>query len=155
MRFTSAPRGYRATSTRCSFLLRPGVDFKTLGQKFLAEVEQARASGRDLLSVAPEMLAELSLAWNDDASSGYAAAMTFNVPTDGDYGLVVRSTLAGPTYGGYRLIVGLNAPEVLSGEAKDAGRRLAFLDRKASRLDVTVQEVRGLSPPGNRPPFTG
>ena len=135
------------------FLLRPGVDFETLGQKFLAEVDQARASGRDLLSVAPEMLAEISLAWNDDASSGYAAAITFNVPTDGDYRLVVRSTLANPTFGSYSLTVGLNAPEVLSGQAKDTGRRLAFLDRKASRLDVTVQEVNGTLPAGKPATF--
>jgi hypothetical protein len=135
------------------FLLRPGVDFETLGQKFLAEAEQARASGRDLLSVTPEMLAKISLAWNDDASSGYAAAITFNVPADGDYRLVVRSTLAGPTYGGYRLIVGLNAPEVLGGEAKDAGRRLAVLNRKASRLGVTVQEVDGTLPAGKPATF--
>jgi hypothetical protein len=135
------------------FLLRPEIDFETLGQKFLAKVEQARASGRDLLSVAAEMMAEISLAWNDDASSGYAAAITFNVPEDGDYRLVVRSALAGPTYGGYRLIVGLNAPEALSGQAKDTGRRLAFLDRKASRLDVTVQEVNGTLPAGKPATF--
>jgi len=125
------------------FLLRPEVDFDPLRQAFLTEVEKARASGRDLLSIVPELLDRVSLAWNDDDSSGYAAAIRFPVPADGDYRLIVRSTLANPTFGSYSLVVGLNALEVQTGQVKETGRRLAILDRKASRLDLTVQEVQG------------
>ena len=125
------------------FLLRPEVDPGTMGQKFLTEVEHARASGRDLLSILPELLDRVSLAWNDDDSSGYAAAVRFPVPADGDYRLVVRSTLANPTFGSYSLVVGLNSPEVQTGQVRETGRRLAILDRKASRLGLAVQEVQG------------
>ncbi len=124
-------------------LVRPGVDFDELRQAFRTELEQAAASGRDLLPIIPELLDKFSLAWNDDYSSGYSSALKFNVPADGDYRLFVRSTLANQTYGGYSLVVGLNAPEVLSGQAKDTGRRLAILDRKASGLDAAVQEIKG------------
>ncbi len=124
-------------------LVRPGVDFDILRQAFRTEMEQATASGRDLLPIIPELLDKFSLAWNDDYSSGYAAALKFDVPANGDYRLLIRSTLSNQTYGSYSLIVGLNAPEVLTGQAKDTGRRLAILDRKASRLDAAVQEIKG------------
>jgi hypothetical protein len=124
-------------------LLRPEVDLDALRQAFRTEVSEARASGRDLLPIIPELLNKFSPAWNDDFSSGYAAAIKFRVPAAGEYRLLVRSTLAGQTYGGYSLIIGVNAPEVLAGQAKDTGQRLAILDRKASRLDTAVQEVKG------------
>jgi hypothetical protein len=123
-------------------IVRPGVDFDELRQAFRAEMEQAVAAGRDLLPIIPELLDKFSLAWNDDYASGYASALKFDVPAAGDYRLLVRSTLANQTYGSYSLIVGLNAPEVLTGQAKDTGR-LALLDRKASRLDSAVQEIKG------------
>ncbi len=124
-------------------LIRPGVDFDELRQAFRTEMEQAVASGRDLLPIIPELLDKFSLAWNDDYSSGYASALKFNVPADGDYRLLLRSTLANQTYGSYRLVIGLNVPETLTGQAKNVGRRVAVLDRKASRLDTSVQEIKG------------
>ncbi len=125
-------------------LMRPGVDFEALRQAFRTEIGEAAASGRDLLPIIPELFDRFSPAWSDDFSSGYAAAFKFDVPAGGEYKLLVRSTLAKQTYGGYSLIIGLNAPEVLSGQAKETGRRLAVLDRKASHLDAAVQEIKGV-----------
>ena len=124
-------------------LMRPGADFEAMRQAFRTEIGEAAASGRDLLPIIPGLLDTFSPAWSDDFSSGYAAAFRFDVPAGGDYRLLVRSTLASQTYGGYSLIIGVNAPEVLTGQAKETGRRLAVLDRKASQLDTAVQEIKG------------
>ena len=44
------------------FLLRPEVDFAALRQSYLTEIEQATATGRDLLPLIPGILDKISLA---------------------------------------------------------------------------------------------
>jgi hypothetical protein len=56
----------------------------------------------------------------DDSGSGTDAALQFPIPADGDYKIVVAGSrqpvgrrVIGQTFGGYHLVIGINAPQVL------------------------------------------
>ncbi len=116
---------------------------------FDAEVEQAIEAGRDPLEVVPEFSDRYFLAWDDDGGEGYDAALEYTVPDTGDYLLIVTNSPAkSETFGRYRLLVGIDAPQVLTGDADPTGDSIAVLDREASQIDVGVQEVRGNLTPG-------
>jgi hypothetical protein len=128
-------------------LLAPGMDITTIRELFMAELDRAVAAGRDPLAAHPELAVKFTLIWNDDGGAGYGASFKYQIPEDGDYKLLVRSTLAQETFGEYRLIIGINAPEVLTGTAHPTGDEIAVLDRAASRAGRAVQIVEGnLSP---------
>jgi hypothetical protein len=124
-------------------LLKPGIDFKTARETYLAEWEKGVAAGRDPLVVIPETLNKFSLIWNDDFGGMYDASFQFKVPANGDYSLLVRSTLARETSGSYRLLIGLDAPEVLKGYAKPTGDAFVFIDRSAAVPGEGVEEGKG------------
>jgi Neurotransmitter-gated ion-channel ligand binding domain len=78
------------------------------------------------------LLDSFYLAWDDDSGPGSDAALKFEIPADGDYKIVVAGSrqpvgleVLGQTFGGYRLLIGLNAPAVLSGQASPSGALLA------------------------------
>jgi hypothetical protein len=112
-----------------------------LRDRFAAEVGQALAAGQDPLKIVPDFADRFFLAWDDDGGAGYDAAFEFTVPTDGDYILFLGDSPQTQSFGDYQLLIGLDAPEVLTGEAKPSGDRLAILDRTASRLNVKVDEI--------------
>ena len=113
------------------FILPGGQD----PSKTLAAYRQAVAR---LLASAPSPMLELralraqdTLAWDDDSGPGYSAALDFSVPADGDYYLVASSSLSSAgreTSGAYRLLVGLEAPEVLAGSVQPTGGIIAVQD---------------------------
>ena len=117
-------------------LLQPGLDIENLEER-LAAIDKAAAQGRDPLNVILEVMNDLSLAWNDDIRGVYDAAIEFPVPADGTYQLLVASSMARKidTTGKYRLLLGVDAPQVLSGKA-------APTDRLA-RLRALPELVRG------------
>jgi hypothetical protein len=123
-------------------LLKPEVDFARAKRIAEDEIGKDLAEGRDPLAVRREAVQKYTLAFNDDTREGYAAAITFKVPADGDYRLVLGSTGARPTFGSYRLLVGINAPEVLTGNAKPTGARIASLAKEESPAGKAVQEFR-------------
>jgi hypothetical protein len=115
-----------------------------LRKVFDAEVEQAIEEGRDPLLVVPEFSDRYFLAWDDDGGEGYDTSLQYTVPDTGDYVLILTNSPAkSETFGRYRLLVGIDAPQVLSGDADPTGDRIAVLDREASQTHVGVQEVRG------------
>ncbi|MDG6256107.1 MAG: hypothetical protein QCH35_00755 [Methanomicrobiaceae archaeon] len=115
-----------------------------LRANFDAEVEQAIEEGRDPLQVVPEFSDRYFLAWDDDGGEGYDAAFQYTVPDKGDYILIVTNSPAkSETFGRFRLLVGIDAPQVLAGDAAPTGERIAVLNQEASQIDVGVQEVRG------------
>jgi hypothetical protein len=127
-------------------LVDASADLEALEVEYLGAVQQALAEGRDPLLAAREAADALFLAWVDDSGEGLAAAMGFPVPADGDYRLLVSgalSALGHSTFGDYRLLVGLDAPEVLSGEASPTGETKALLDRETLPPGEAVQEVAG------------
>jgi hypothetical protein len=86
------------------------------------------------------------LAWDDDGGPGYNAALNYLVPLDGDTILVALGSPAASdwgTSGGYRLLLGVDAPEVLDGSAVPTGAVIA------------VQDESGLGSPGRVQEYTG
>ncbi|UCF28826.1 MAG: hypothetical protein JSW42_03850, partial [Chloroflexota bacterium] len=119
-----------------------------------ADVESAmdRAAQEDLdpLEVLDEVRDQHALAWDDDSGGGLSAALTFIVPEDGDYRLVIGGVLSISgihTFGEYRILAGLNSPEILEGEAETTGDTIAILDVSATPPGIGIQEITGsLSP---------
>ena len=113
---------------------------------FESAMDQAVQGGIDPLEVIEEVRDQHALAWDDDSGGGLSAALTFVVPEDGDYRLVTGGALsiaAGQTFGDYRILVGLTAPQVLEGEAAATGDTLAILNVNATPPGIGVQELTG------------
>jgi hypothetical protein len=124
-------------------LTEASLDPKEVGAKFWTEVGQAVAAGQDPLTIVPNFSDEFFLAWDDDSGDGYDAVFKYTIPADGDYQLFVFGSPATRSFGDFQLLVGLDAPAVLLGEAQPTGDQLAILDRAASRLNVKVDEITG------------
>jgi hypothetical protein len=124
-------------------LLKPGTGVTTLRQDYLAEEKRLVDAGRDPLVVRPEVLKKFTLIWDDDSGPGYDAAFAYHIPHNGDYQLVATSTLARRTFGNYRLLIGLNAPEVLTGRAKPTGAIIAVHHQLARQFKPKVEELFG------------
>ena len=115
----------------------------TLNRDFWTAVDRVTAEGRDPLEALPEIYDQYFVAWDDDSGQGYDATFEFPVPIDGDYQLLVSRSPAEDNFGGFRLLLGLNAPEVLTGDARPAGDAIAYLDEQASHMRRYVQEITG------------
>jgi len=123
-------------------LVQPGVDIPTLRQAFTLELERTLAAGGDPLVMIPEFAERHNLVLDDDGGPGYGAKLSFRVPKSGTYALLLRSAPARETFGTFRLLLGLDAPAVLSGEARPTGARIARLNRNASSGLAPVQETK-------------
>ena len=121
-----------------------GTDFNlpTLVKRFTTETGRADTAGDGPLKAVDQLAKEFLLVWDDDSGEGYAAAFEWRVPLSGNYKLLVTSTPARATFGDYQLLVGLDAPQVLSGKADPFGRLDIALDA-ASPMRVLVEEVSG------------
>lgn len=100
-----------------------------------------------------DLLSSFYLAWDDDSGQGSDAALQFAVPADGDYKIVVAGsrqpvgrTVEGLTFGAYRLSVGRNAPQILSGRATSDGSPFVKLE-DAQSFRPRIQEVTGTLTP--------
>jgi hypothetical protein len=74
------------------------------------------------------------LAWNDDARGSHTALLDYRIAANGDYRLLVSGTPAQPTFGDYRLLVGVDMPQVRSGAIPSSEAVLAV-----------PEELRGVS----------
>jgi hypothetical protein len=123
-------------------LIKPGVAPDSLQSLTLKKAEQGLKPGQGPLETLSTILDENSLIWNDDYKGNYAAAFQYTIPADGSYRLLVRSTLTRKTTGRYRLYVGVNAPEVLSGQARQ-NKSFVLLDQASAASAKGVVESRG------------
>ncbi|MFC2023705.1 hypothetical protein ACFLT5_03095 [Chloroflexota bacterium] len=126
-----------------------GLDPQKLESEYEAALDRAIARGEDPLEVVERMRDETLLAWDDDGGGGLTAALEFEVPADGDYRLLVGgalTVLGGQTFGDYRLLAGLDAPQVLEGDAEPTGEVIAVPD-PATLPGVGVQEFAGTLTP--------
>ena len=114
-----------------------------LSDDFYGRVYEVTAKGLDPLAELPAIYDEFFEAWDDDSGPGYDATFSFPVPADGDYQLLLVDSPAARSFGGYRLVIGLDAPEVTSGSATTTGDRFAVLDTEATKQRVFVQEITG------------
>lgn len=102
-----------------------------------------------------DLLDTFYLAWDDDGGQGSDAALEFPLPADGNYKIVVAGSrqpvgrqVSGLTFGGYRLLIGVNAPQVLTGQAASTGAALARLEDSPSARP-RIQEITGILTPEN------
>lgn len=87
--------------------------------------------------------AEEELASSDDISSDNTnSALEFEFPTDGFYFIIVRDCCDAEAEGAFRLLVSLDTPEVLTGEAEPTGASIVFI---AGVTDVADLEGAGES----------
>jgi hypothetical protein len=114
-----------------------------LADDFWGQVDRVISEGRDPLEALPEIYAQFAVAWDEDGGDGYDAAFRFTVPADGDYYLLVTASPTRETSGDFRLLVGIDAPAVLSGDAQPTGDLIAFFDEAASQFTIYVQETMG------------
>jgi hypothetical protein len=128
-------------------LLDGSADLDELSVAVGEELGIAIAEGRDPLVTIPSILDRYAQAWNDDYGDQHDAAFEFTIPEDGSYQLLVGGAPGISTFGEYRVWIGVNAPEVLSGEAISTGDTLALLDESATERGVSVKEIRDVISP--------
>jgi hypothetical protein len=125
-------------------LVDASAEPEALIESHLTSVREAAAEGRDPVVAVDESANRLFLAWDDDSGGGLASALTFPIPADGDYRLFVTSAWSQVglgTFGDYRLLIGVDAPQVMEGEAPPTSDIIATPDRDASPPGVAVQEM--------------
>ena len=84
---------------------------------------------------------------DDDSGPGLTAAFSYEIPEDGNYGLIVAgalSSLGGGTFGDYRLLIGVDAPQVLEGTGEPTGDVIAILDLEATPQGEKIEESTGV-----------
>ena len=111
-----------------------------------AELDRLVAEGLDPLLAVEELRDQFLLEWDDDGGGGLASAFEFPVPGDGDYRLLVAGSLSYlgvESSGNYRLLLGLDAPQVLTGQAEPTGHEIAVTDAETIQLEVGVEELTG------------
>lgn len=117
-----------------------------LAAAFNAAVQAAVDTSDDSLAALDEVRNNFFLAWSDDINENYDAAFTYAVPAGGDYRLLISGSQAlidRQTFGDFALLVGLNAPEVLSGTAEPTGDIIAVPDTFSLDASVIVQQIDG------------
>jgi hypothetical protein len=119
-------------------------------------LDKVLAAGIDPLEAFDQVRDQYTLAWDDDSGGGLAAALEYEIPAGGDYRLLTSgalSFLGGETFGDYDLWIGLDAPQVLSGEAEPTGDTIALLDVETTPPGAGVQQVTGSFTPEKRSTF--
>jgi hypothetical protein len=129
--------------------LDPILSILPADENFSATIESFKKAISDLVASSdyplldlPAIRDEYSLAWDDDSGPGYSAALQFTVPEDGDYYLLASSSLSAAgrsTSGDYRLLLGLDARQVLAGTVESTGAVIAIQDQTALESQL-VQE---------------
>lgn len=121
-------------------------DVATLRHEYNTQLERIVSEGLDPILAAEAIRDRLLLIWDDDSGGGLTAAFEFPVPRDGDYRLLVGGSLSylgDQTFGGYRLLLGLDAPQVLTGGAEPTGEAIAVPDVESTQAAVGVEQLTG------------
>jgi hypothetical protein len=127
-------------------LVDPGADPDLFEASLEEALDVAVAQGVDPLEAVDQVRDQFALAWDDDGGGGLAAALEFVIPADDDYRLLVSGALSfvgNQTFGDYILLVGLDEPRVLTGEAEPSGDTIAILDVESTPPGAGVQEITG------------
>jgi hypothetical protein len=85
-----------------------------------------------------DLACKTRLAENDNLGPSTAAGLSYTFPTDGDYTLVVADCCTDIAEGVFRVLIGLEAPEVLAGGARSNGGKVAV------PYGPSYEEVRGI-----------
>jgi hypothetical protein len=130
-------------------LLTPEADARALtSPEELRRLVNSLSQDRPPTEVSREILRRYALAWNDDYRGQYHAAFSTRISEAGDYRLAVGSSLVRPSAGSYRLTVGIDAPEALSGAAPERGLPFVTPVEDAGAGEVGIASVTGELKPG-------
>ena len=119
---------------------------KPLGEvmaSYRADVQRLLAENESAAQAVEALRNQTFLAWDDDGGAGYAAALAYDVPAQGDYVLIAGSslsTLGRATAGDYELLIGLNAPD---GAVDPTGAPIAEPVPNPWGLSTSVEEASG------------
>ena len=122
------------------------TDLKELITRFREDVQELVESSPQPLLDLPGLRDRTFLAWDDDGGPGYSAALQFTVPSNGDYYLAAAASLSAAgrqTAGDYRLVVGIDAPEVLDGSATPTQAQIAVPDQASLGSFAQIQAYAG------------
>ena len=122
-------------------LLRPDVNLEELAREPLDALIKTLSDSHDPIEITRTLLDRYALAGNDDYEGHYHAAFTSEIPADGDYWLAIGSSLVRTSAGTYRLVVGINEPDVLSGRPEGSGPPFVFAEQDAGALERGVVSV--------------
>lgn len=123
------------------------ADLKAIQAQYPKELEKLLAKGGNIMPAVNALRDRFFLAWDDDGGAGYAAALEYTLPADGDYQLLVWASLSAfgrTTAGAYKLTIGVNAEDVVSGTAKPRGAAIAVRDVGALGETRRVSEQTGI-----------
>ncbi|HSG17534.1 MAG TPA: hypothetical protein VLE70_14580 [Anaerolineae bacterium] len=118
-------------------------DAGALQVAYRTQLAQAIAAGEDPVLAIPQIIGDWVMAWDDDSGRGYDAAIVIDIPADGDYLLSIATAPTADTFGQYRLLIGLDAPEVLDLDAQPTGDTIAVVDTSALLASSAVQQITG------------
>ncbi len=121
-------------------------DVVTLRKEYNTQLERIVSQGLDPILATEAIRDGLLLTWDDDSGDGLTAAFEFPVSHDGDYRLLVGGSLSyqgDQTFGDYLLLVGLDAPQVLTGEAEPTEDVIAVVDVASNQPAVGVEQLTG------------
>lgn len=132
--------------------LDPALSILPADENLSVTYEGYKKDLAELLASSPHPILDLPglwdqyfLAWDDDSGPGYSAALEFTIPNDGDYFLIVTGSYSAAgraTTGRYRLLVGIDAPQVLDGTAEQTGAVIAIQDQAVLGSQL-IQELTG------------
>jgi hypothetical protein len=125
----------------------PAFDYHDFEEYVKVITREAIQTGRETVDFLAEGVERFFLVLDDDGGKEYAAALKLPIPADGDYKLLVAGvrhqfgeSRGVRSFGGYRLSVGVNAPEILTGKATSTGEEVASPSFPFRR---PVQEITG------------
>ena len=119
------------------------IELAALQEVYLPEYEALIQQGVGPIEAQDRALRGLFLAFDDNGGVDSDAAFEYKLAKDGDYRLLLGSTLTKETFGTYELQIGINAPLVLTGETHSTTDEIAVLDEEASGIASAVQEITG------------
>jgi len=102
----------------------------------------------DPIEITRLILDPSSQIWNDDYQGRHHAAFVTQVTSDGDYWLVLGSSIARRSTGDFRLLVGVDAPEVLTAEAGDSGSTFVVAATESTMPEKRIVVATGELQPG-------
>jgi len=108
-------------------------DFRQFEDYFAIEIPKKLEAGQEFAEIFPDFADNFFIVWDDNSGALSDASITFQVPENGDYQITVAGTYYQlqrgdkyyNTFGKYRLNIGVNAQEVLSGNANATGDKIA------------------------------
>ncbi|HIE58008.1 MAG TPA: hypothetical protein EYP88_07260, partial [Anaerolineales bacterium] len=108
---------------------------------FADAVQQAIDENRDPLAVTAEFAAAHFLAWDDDSGPGFSAALTYTIPENDSYYLIVVGLPFSESFGEYKLTAGLNIPLPANGYVSSKGEPFLMPVQTKGEENQAVQKV--------------